>query len=198
MPQVSGLHWREACFLRRTPVVRHASCGLQRQASVRVSRGAGAPALTVSRDEVHHSSLLRARAVLRWLWSAHASRKSTALARGLFPSARARGATCKLLSPTPSQRRVCRAAQARLRSLSLGRRCRTHASCARAPCRAGCGRPTTQPRLPRRQEASLLGRTLVVLRASCELQRQANTACHTAQARLRTLCLGRRRSTQAW
>ena len=104
----------------------------------RGSRGAGAPALAVSGEEAQHSSLLRARAVPRWLWSV-VPRKSTAPARGLSPSARARGATCQLRPPTPSQRRVSRGAGAPALAVS-GRRRSTRACCARAPCRAGCGR----------------------------------------------------------
>ena len=62
----------------------------------RMSCGAGIPALAVTRGEAQHSSLLNARAVPRWLWSTHAVPKRTAPSRGLFPSARARGATCQL------------------------------------------------------------------------------------------------------
>ena len=48
-----------------------------------------------------------------------------------------------------------------------------------------------------RREASLLRRAPVVRRASCGLQRQASAACHAAQRALRSLSLGRRRSTRA-
>ena len=44
-----------------------------------------------------------ARAVLRWLWSAHALGKGTALTRGLSPSARGRGATSQLRPPRISR-----------------------------------------------------------------------------------------------
>ena len=94
-----------------------------------------------------------------------------------------------------SQRRVARAAQARRRSLSLGRRRSTRACCARAPCRAGCGRPCprkdTAPR-----EASLLRRAPwcdVPAAASKPSQRRVSRA----RGALRSLSLGRRRSTRA-
>ena len=80
---------------------------------------------------------------------------------------------------------ACHAAQARRRSLSLGRRRSTRACCARAPCRAGCGRSCTMKGALHRREASLLRRAAVVRRASCGLQRQASAACHAAQARRR-------------
>ena len=143
----------------------------------RVSRGAGTPALAVSGDEVKHSSLLRTRAVLRWLWSAHASRKGTAPTRCLFSSARARGATCKLRSATPSQRRVSCAAQAHLRSLSLGRRRSTRPCCAHAPCRADCVQPMPYASAKRQREACFLRRTPVMRRKSNGPQRQASVAC---------------------
>ena len=47
--------------------------------------------------------------------------KDAATARCFSPSAQHRGATCRLYSPTLSQRRVSRAELARRRSLSLGR-----------------------------------------------------------------------------
>ena len=87
-------------------------------------------------------------------------------------SARACGATCQLRPPTPSQRRDSRAAQARRRSLSLGRRRSTQACCVRAPCRAACGWPRPYERALHWQDASLLRRAPVVRRASCALQRQ--------------------------
>ena len=72
------LHRREASLLRRAAVVRRASCGLQE--SSRLSRGTRerATALAVSREEAQHASLLRARAVPRWLWSfMHYERRCT-------------------------------------------------------------------------------------------------------------------------
>ena len=49
----------------------------------------------------------------------------------------------------------------------------------------------------RRQEASLPRHAPVVRRASCGLQHHASAACHSAHAHLRSLCLGRRRSSRA-
>ena len=93
-----------------------------------VSRSAGAPALAVSGEEAQGSSLLCSRALPRWIRSARErADDTTALAKGLSPSARAREATCHLRPPTPSQRRVSRAAHARGHSLSLGRRRSTRA-----------------------------------------------------------------------
>jgi len=193
--------------------------------------------------------LLRARAVPRWLWSAHASAKGTTPARGLSPSARVRGATCKLRPPTPSKRRVSRGAgvRAHLRSLSLGKRRSTRVCyCARAvprwsrspmpleehcvgerpllfrarswydvqaavsntkqalvsrdagtPALAGCGLSMATVKAPLWRAVSLLQRAPMVICASCGLQRQASTVCHKAQARLRSLSLERRRSSQS-
>ena len=47
-----------------------------------------ATALTVSREEAQHASLMRTRAVPRWLWSAHTLGKGTAPARPLSLGAR--------------------------------------------------------------------------------------------------------------
>ena len=93
--------------------------------------------------------------------------------RGISPSACGRGATCQLWPSAPSQRRVSRAAQARLRSLSLGRRRGTQAFCARAPCCTVYGRTLPYRRAPHRREASFLRRTAVARRASCSLQHTA-------------------------
>ena len=190
-----ALRRREASLLRRAPVVRRASCGLQRQASAACLAQRRRACARCLWEEAQHSSLLRARAVPRWLWSVYAI-KGTAPARGLSPSARARGATCQLRPPTPSQRRVSRVAQARLRSLSLGRRRSTRACCARAPCRAGCGRSMPKRTL-RRREASLLRRA-----PWCDVPAAASNAkpaprVSRAQRALRSLSLGRRRSTRA-
>ena len=211
----------------------------------RVSCSARAPALAVS-EEAQHSSLLCARAMPPWLWSARTLSKVTAPARAFPLSARARGAACQLQPPTPSQRCISPAAQARcahclwgkgaalelagrtrhtapvvvgpydkkrhcsgerppsfsarpwcnvpatvsnakraphvsrsagaLCSLSLGRRCSTRACCARAPCRAGCGRPVRLKKIMRRREAPLFQRAPVVQRTSYSTQHQASAA----------------------
>ena len=67
------------------------------------------------------------------------SKKGAASARGLSPSTCGCGATCQL-RPQRQASAACRTAQARRRSLSLGRRRSTQACCARAPCCAGCAR----------------------------------------------------------
>ena len=64
--------------LRCALAVRRACCGLQRQPTPHVSRGAVAPSRAVSGEEAHYLSSLRARDVLRWLWSAYCLRKDTA------------------------------------------------------------------------------------------------------------------------
>ena len=58
---------------------------------------------TVSGEEAQHSSFLRVRASLRWLWSAQILKDSAASAGGLSSSPRGCGATCQLPPPTPSQ-----------------------------------------------------------------------------------------------
>ena len=77
----------------RAPTHSRLSCGTPGRAA----------ALAVSGDEAQHSKLLCARAVPRWLWSAHAPRNGTALARGLSHSVKDRGATCYLRPPKHSR-----------------------------------------------------------------------------------------------
>ena len=72
----------------------------------RASRGTGAHALTVTKDEAQHSSLLRAHAMQRWLWTVCDLQKGTAPARGLSRTLRACGVTYQLPPPTPNQRHV--------------------------------------------------------------------------------------------
>ena len=72
----------------------------------RVSRSAGAPTLTVSREEAQHSRLLRVRAFPRWLWSARVPQEDTAPARGLSCSASARAAACQVRPETASKCRM--------------------------------------------------------------------------------------------
>jgi hypothetical protein len=155
----------------------------------RVSCGAGASALAVSREEARHSSLLRVRVVPRWLWSALTLPKDAVTARYSSPSARGRGATCQLRPPTPSQRRVSRAAQARRCSLSFGRRRSTRAFFTCAQCRDGCGRSLPCQRALRRRDVSSLRRTTVVRRVSCGLQLQASTACLAQHRGVGARCL---------
>ena len=89
--------------------------------------------------------------------------------------------------PWCDQRTVsCRVARVGtpLRLLSLGRKHRTQAFCARALCRADCGRATPDQRAISRREASLLRRTAVVRRADCGLRESASfrVACASATA----------------
>ena len=163
----------------------------------RVPRAAHTPALAISWEEVHHSSLLRARAVPRWSRPICANQKDIAPATGLSPTERARGATCHLRPPLCAAGfRVARASAPR-RWLSLGRRRSTKASSVRTRRRTDFDAPILQNKLLRLQEASLLRRAHVVRRSSCGLQRQASAACHAQRARLRSLSLGSRHSTRA-
>ena len=86
----------------------------------------------VGEGEAQHSSLLLARALPCWLWSAYGVRKVTASARGLSLSARARGATCQLPPPTPTSA-ACLARRRRAGSRCLGRKRSTRACFARTP-----------------------------------------------------------------
>ena len=85
-----------------------------------------ATALAVSREEAQHASLLRARAVPRWLWSADAQGKGIAPARGLSPSARGRGVTYQLRPPRIS--RLLRGTRERGTALAFYREEAQHAS----------------------------------------------------------------------
>ena len=62
---------------------------------------------------------------------------------------------------------------------------------------AGCGLSMATVKAPLWRAVSLLQRAPMVICASCGLQRQASTVCHKAQARLRSLSLERRRSSQS-
>ena len=66
-----ALHRREASLIRRTAVLRRASVGHTEPAGIRVARACAPLSLAVSQEEAQHASLLRARAVPRWLWSIH-------------------------------------------------------------------------------------------------------------------------------
>ena len=57
---------QEASLLRRAAVVRRTSCGLPESAGVRMAH-ASTPLRSLSREEAQYASLLRARAVPRWL-----------------------------------------------------------------------------------------------------------------------------------
>ena len=93
-----ALRQREASLFRRAPWCDVPAAASNAKPAPRGSRGAGAAALAVSGEETQHSSLLRARAVPRWLWSVRTLPKGAAPARGLSPSSRAvvRRASCSL------------------------------------------------------------------------------------------------------
>ena len=65
------LRQRDGPLPRCTAVLRHTSRGLQRADGVRVCAHAIAPLHALSREEVHHAHLRRARAAPRWLESVH-------------------------------------------------------------------------------------------------------------------------------
>ena len=155
----------------------------------RVARAAQVRRRSLSLGRRRSTRACFARAPCRAGCDRFVSHRKAAPARGLSPSARGRGVTCQLRPPTSSQRRVCRAAQARRRSLSLGWRRSTRACCACAPCRAGCGRSMRYQRALRRREASLLPARAVVRRASCGLQRQASAAWLARRRRGGARCL---------
>ena len=79
--------------------------------------------LAVSGEEAHHTRLVRARAMSRWLWSVQALNKDTVPAKGALCQRAPRGVTCQLQHPTPNQCRVTCVAYARCaRCLWGGRR----------------------------------------------------------------------------
>ena len=110
-------------------------------------------------------------------------------ARRLSLLARGRGVTCQLRPQTSSQHRVCRAAKARRRSLSLGWRRSTRACSACARCRDRCGRVLPYQMALRQRDASLLRRKTVVRRASCGLKLQASAAWLARHRRGGARCL---------
>ena len=120
-----ALRWREPSLLQHAGVVRRASCGNQPQPALNGAR-TRATELADSREEAHHASLLRARAVPRCLWSAHGLYKGTAPERDLSLSARGRGATCHLRPPTHSL--LWRGTRARATALIISREEVQHAS----------------------------------------------------------------------
>ena len=87
---------------------------------------------------------------------------------------------------------------AQLRCLSLRIWQSTQACRARAPCRAGCGRPGPAKRTLRRPEALLLRCETVVRCASCGLHRTAGFCVARARAPLRYQSLGRTRSKRSF
>ena len=153
-------------------MVRRASCDLQHQASL-ASHAAHARLRSPFPGRRRGTqACCCARAVPRWLWCARALSKGAVPVRAPFPSARARGATCQLRRPTPSQRRVSRGTGAP--ALAVSGEKAPHSG--RAVLLVVVGTRHLR-REPCRPEASLLRRTSVVRRASCSPQRQASVAC---------------------
>ena len=162
----------------------------------RVSRSTGASALAVSGMEAQHSSLLRVRAVLRSIWPVFTLSNGAATARCFSLPAQNRGAMCQLRPLIPSQRRVARAAKARRRSLSLGRRRSTRACFACAWYRDGYGRSVPCQKTLRRRDSPPLRRgrgETNQLQPPASCQRRVTRA---TLARRHFLCLGRRHSTR--
>ena len=89
-------------------------------------------------------------------------------------------------------------ARAPLRWLSFGRWQNTQACRARAPCCAGCDRPTQYDRTLHWPKTFLFPCKTVVRRASCGVQRAAGIRVARSQAPLCWLCLGRWRNTRPW
>ena len=196
-----ALHRREACFPRRALVVRRASCKLQCQASA-ACRAAQARLRVCARCLLGGGAALElatARAPCRTdCGLSMPPTKSTASVRGLSCSARDRGTTCKLRTPSQSKH-ACHAANARRRSLSLKMRCSIRACyCAHAVPRwlwsvhTSC--KGTAPARGMFLSAHARG-------AMCNLRSLTSSQCResscAAQARLRSLSLGRRDSAQA-
>ena len=127
-----ALHRRKAFLLRRAAVMGHASYGLPESALLLYGTRKRATTLAVSREEAQHASLLRARAMPRWLWSLYALSKATAPARSLSPSTRGRGATCQLLPPRDRISRLSRGTCERATALAVSGEKTQHAGLLRA------------------------------------------------------------------
>ena len=190
------LHRREASLFRCKTVVRRASCDLQRAAGIRVAR-AQAPLRWLSLGRWRNTRACRARAPCRAGCdrTTHYERALHRRKASLFRCKTVvRRASCDLQRAAGI--RVARE-RAPLRWLSLGRWRNTRACRARAPCRAGCDRPTHYERALHRRKASLFRCKTVVRRASCDLQRAAGIRVARERAPLRWLSLGRWRNTRA-
>ena len=151
---------------------RGATCRLKPTTHGRLPRHARerATTLAVSREEAHHASLSRARAVLRRLWSAYSLWKVNVPAKGLSPAVQNRGATCQLRPPLCAAGLCIARGGAPLCSLSLGSRRSTRACRARAECRADCGRFTCCECPLHEREASLRR-----CKAQCDVQASASS-----------------------
>ena len=176
---------------------RGATCQLRppRTAGFRVDARERATALALSREEAQHASLRRARRAALVVVGPCSIEGHCTSERPLFFGARP---CCDVPAAASNTQPVCACTRsAPLRSLSLGRRRSTRACDARAPCRAGCSRSDAYGRHCTEREASLLRRKAVLRRASRGLHTAAGLRVQRASAPLRSLSLGRRRSTRA-
>ena len=151
--------------------------------------------LSVGRRRSTH--LRRARTAPHLFASVYVISKGTAPARSIL-SLGAR--LCSdMLDVAPNGHPVCACGHTRSRHcvLSLGRRRRTRACGARAPRHDGWIRSVHRTRPLHQQVATLHRRTAVLRRVSCSFLRQASGASCLAQAPLRSLSLGMRRSMRA-
>ena len=190
-----ALHRREASLLPHAAAVQRASCGLQEPACFHVARATALlRSLPLGRRRSTRACCARAlccaaRGQLMYCERALIRREASLLWR----AAVMRHASCSLQELTGF--RAARAT-APLRSLHLGRRRSTRACCARAPCRASSGRIAHRERALHRREAILFRRTAAVRRASCGLRESTGFRVARATAPLRSLPLGRGRSTR--
>ena len=142
------LGWLWSAHAQQTPIAparshslsargRGATRQLRPQIISRRSRGMRerATAHAVSREAALRASLLRARAVPRWLWSVHALWKATAPTGSHFFSARGTDATCQMQPSKMS--RLSRGMRERANALTISQEEAQHASLLLRARRAG-------------------------------------------------------------
>ena len=129
----------ERPLLRRSPVVRRASCDLQRQASAACLMQRTHAGALYRWADVALKITARARYAALVVVGSNAKEKLCVSERPLFLSARPWCDVPAAASSAKPAPHVSHSAGA-LFSLSLERRRSTRACCARARCRAGCGR----------------------------------------------------------
>ena len=199
VPFERELHQRDTSALWCKAALRRARYGLQQAAGLRVCAHAIAPLCYLSLGRRRSKCACGAHAPCR----AGCSR-SVLFTRALHQR-EASTLRCNAVLRHASRGiqqaaglRVCAHTIAPLRSLSLGRRRSTRARRARAPCHTCCTRSVTFERAHHQREASTLRRKTVLRRESQHFQRAAGLrVCIHAIATLRSLSLGRRRSTRA-
>ena len=177
--------------------MRRVSCDLQRAAGIHVARSQE-PLRWLSLGRWHNTRACRARAPRRPGCDLSA-RLGRALHRReaflLRCKTVVRHASCDLQHAADFR---VTGARAPLRWLSFGRWQNTQACRARAPCCAGCDRPTQYDRTLHWPKTFLFPCKTVVRRASCGVQRAAGIRVARSQAPLCWLCLGRWRNTRPW